>query len=82
MIFNINENQFKTMKALHPNDLVFVEFDDRIELFLLAGAHIFKTTHLKEGAEQDLIWRENNLKEGIRAISYDKQDISFKLVRE
>jgi hypothetical protein len=84
MIFTINLNEFRQMATLEQGIVCYYETESKIELYLIKPgiSVIFKSVYIKRGDENDLIWKDDNLKKALRIIDIDKGDISFKIVRE
>jgi len=82
MIFNIPLEKFRTLMPLEAGIIYYLEKEDSIELYLPQNHIILKAIYIKQGTEQDLIWRDDNLKKAMRIISIDKGDVSFKIIQE
>ena len=81
-LFNIPFESMRTMLPLHGGLIVYIEDEEKIDIYIQQGYCLLKSTYLKVGTEEDLIWKDDNLKRAVRAFSIDKGDISFKIVRE
>tara|TARA_Y100000310_G_scaffold334964_2_gene415881 strand:+ start:286 stop:534 length:249 start_codon:yes stop_codon:yes gene_type:complete len=82
MIFNIPLETFRTIMPLEQGIIYYLEKEERIELYLPQGNIILKAIYIKQGTEQDLIWRDDNLKKAMRVISIEKGDVTFKITKE
>lgn len=82
MIFNIPLETFRTLMPLEQGLIYYLEKEESIELYLPQREVILKAIYLKQGTEQDLIWRDDNLKKAMRLISVDKGDVTFKISKE
>jgi len=71
------------MLPLEGGLILYKEDEEKIELYLpKTSGYILKSIYLKQGTEQDLIWKDDYLKRAIRIISIDKGDITFKIAKE
>lgn len=82
MIFNIPFETFRTLMPLESGIIYYLEKEESIELYLPQREVILKAIYLKQGTEQDLIWRDDNLKKAMRIISIDKGEIKFNITQE
>ena len=82
MIFNIPFESMRTMLPLESGLIIYIEGEEKIDLYLSQGNYLLKSTYLKQGTEQDLIWKDDYLKRALRAISYEKVGVTFKVERD
>ena len=82
MIINIAYETFRQMMAKTNELILYYETETLIDLYIQYGASFFKTTYSKQGTEQDLIWKDENLKKAIRVISIDKREVNINISQE
>ena len=82
MIINIAYETFRQMMGQTNELILYQENDATIELYIQYGASYFKTTYSKQGTEQDLIWKDDNLKKAVRIISIDKKEVNINITQQ
>jgi len=82
MIINIAYETFRQMMGQTNELILYHETEALIDLYIQYGASFFKTTYLKQGTEQDLIWKDDNLKKAIQFISIDKKEVNINISQE
>ena len=82
MLFNIPFETMRTMLPLESGLIIYIEDEEKIDLYIQNGYCLLKSTYLKVDTEQDLIWKDDNLKRALRAYSIDKEDVTFKIEKE
>ena len=81
-LFNIPFETMRTMLPLESGLIIYIEDEEKIDLYIQNGYCLLKSTYSKVGTEQDLIWKDDNLKRALRAYSIDKGDVTFKIEKE
>ena len=54
-LFNIPFETMRTMLPLETGIIIYIEDEEKIDLYIQSGYCLLKSTYLKEGTEQDLI---------------------------
>jgi len=81
-LFNIPFETMRMMLPLESGLIIYIEDEEKIDVYIQSGYCLLKSTYLKEGTEQDLIWKDDNLKRAVRAFSIDTGKTTFKIVKE
>ena len=81
-LFNIPFETMRMMLPLESGLIIYIEDEEKIDVYIQSGYCLLKSTYLKEGTEQDLIWKDDNLKRALRAFSIDTGKTTFKIVKE
>jgi len=81
-LFNIPFETMRTMLPLESGLIIYIEDEEKIDLYIQSGYCLLKSSYLKVGTEQDLIWKDDYLKRAVRAFSIDTGKVTFKIVKE
>ena len=82
VLFNIPFESMRTMLTLETGLIIYIEDEEKIDVYIQNGYCLLKSTYLKVDTEQDLIWKDDNLKRALRAFSIDTGKVTFKIVKE
>ena len=81
-LFNIPFETMRTMLPLESGLIIYIEDEEKIDLYIQSGYCLLKSTYVKVDTEQDLIWKDDNLKRAVRAFSIDTGKTTFKIIKE
>ena len=79
MLFNVPFETIRTLLPLESGFIFYLEDEEKIELYISQANAWLKSTYLKVGTEEDLIWKDDYLKRAIRVFSVDKGDVTFRI---
>jgi hypothetical protein len=80
MIVDLNFNTFRQMKETSNNYSFYLETEDVIEVYISTGSSLFfRFTYQKQGTEQDLIWKQDNISDCMKAIDIKNQEVNINI---
>ena len=80
--FNISWETLRYIIAKDNGALYFKESEIGCVLYYVQNNNVMLTyTYMKVGSEQDLIWKEDNLKNAIRVVSMNEQTVKFQIIQ-